>query len=57
MVYHDEVVPTSRLDGLPGEEVELNERELAMAEQLVASMTAPGNPRSTRTPTAARCSS
>ena len=40
MVYHDEVVPTSRLDGLPGEEVELNERELAMAEQLVASMTA-----------------
>ena len=44
MVYHDEVVPTSRLDGLPGEEVELSERELAMAEQLVASMTADWEP-------------
>ncbi len=44
VVYHDEVVPTARLDGLPGEEVELNERELAMAEQLVASMTTDWDP-------------
>ncbi len=45
VVYHDEVVPTARLDGLPGDDVELNERELAMAEQLVASMTTDWDPR------------
>lgn len=44
MVYHDEVVPTSRLDGLPGEEVELDDRELRMAQQLVESMTAEWQP-------------
>lgn len=44
MVYHDEVVPTARLDGLPGEDVELNERELAMAQQLVESMTTAWEP-------------
>ena len=44
MVYHDEVVPASRLDGLPGDEVQVDERELRMAEQLVDSMTAPWQP-------------
>lgn len=44
VVYHDEVVPTARLDGLPGDDVELNDRELAMAEQLVASMTTDWDP-------------
>lgn len=44
VVYHDEVVPTSRLEGLPDEDVELNDRELAMAEQLIASMSAAWEP-------------
>ena len=44
VVYHDEVVPTSRLEGLPGEDLEVSERELAMAEQLVASMTTDWQP-------------
>ena len=44
MVYHDEVVPVSRLDGLPGDDVQVDDRELAMAEQLVASMTSPWEP-------------
>jgi len=44
MVYHDEVVPTARLDGLPGEDVEVDERELRMAEQLIDSMTSAWEP-------------
>ena len=44
MVYHDEVVPTSRLDGLPDEDVEVEDRELRMAEQLIDSMTSPWEP-------------
>ena len=44
MVYHDEVVPTSRLDGLPDEDVEVDDRELRMAEQLIDSMTSPWEP-------------
>jgi DNA end-binding protein Ku len=44
MVYHDEVVPVSSLDGLPGEDVEVEDRELAMAEQLVESMTTAWEP-------------
>ena len=44
VVYHDEVVPTSRLDGLPDQDLQVNERELAMAEQLVESMTADWRP-------------
>ncbi|MTV24320.1 Ku protein [Nitriliruptoraceae bacterium ZYF776] len=39
VVYHDEVIPSSSLDGLPGEEVQPSERELAMATQLIDSMT------------------
>ena len=38
LVYADEVVPADRLDELPGDEVELNERELAIAKQLVESL-------------------
>ena len=44
VVYHDEVIPTSKLDGLPGEEVAPNERELAMANQLIESMTVEWEP-------------
>ena len=44
MVYHDEVVPTARLDGLPGEDVEVDERELRMAEQLIDAMTSAWEP-------------
>lgn len=44
MVYHDEVVPTARLDGLPGEDVEVDDRELRMAEQLIDSMTSAWEP-------------
>jgi DNA end-binding protein Ku len=39
LVYHDEIVPTAQLDGLPGDEVQPSERELAMATQLIDSMT------------------
>lgn len=38
LVYADEVVPADRLDELPGDEVELNERELQIAKQLVESL-------------------
>ena len=38
MVYADEVVPTDRLEGLPGDDVELSDRELTMAVQLVESL-------------------
>ena len=38
LVYADEVVPAERLDELPGEEVELNARELQIAKQLVESL-------------------
>ncbi len=44
VVYHDEVVPTTQLDGLPGEEVVPSERELAMANQLIESMTVEWEP-------------
>lgn len=44
MVYSDEVVPTSQLDGLPGEDVEITDRELAMAEQLIESLSAKWEP-------------
>lgn len=39
LVYHDEVVPTEALDGLPGDDVQPSDRELAMANQLIESMT------------------
>ncbi|MEX0836308.1 MAG: Ku protein [Nitriliruptor sp.] len=44
VVYHDEVLPASQLDGLPGEDVVPNDRELAMANQLIESMTVDWEP-------------
>jgi len=39
MIFHDEVVPTSELDGLPdAEELQVSEREIAMAQQLIDSL-------------------
>jgi DNA end-binding protein Ku len=39
MIFHDEVIPTDRLDELPdGEEVAASDKELAMAQQLVESL-------------------
>jgi DNA end-binding protein Ku len=37
MLYDDEVIPLKGLDGVP-EDIELSDREIAMAEQLVASL-------------------
>lgn len=44
LVYHDEVVPTEQLEGLPGEDVEPSKRELDMATSLIDSMTVPWEP-------------
>ena len=44
LVYDDEVVPTQRLDGLPDDEVEVNDKELAMARQLIESLSAEWEP-------------
>src|SRR5918999_2247502 len=44
LVYADEIVPTERLDDLPDEEVEIGERELAIAKQLVESLAAEWDP-------------
>jgi DNA end-binding protein Ku len=38
LVFSDEVIPTEKLEGLPDEDVELSEKELEMARQLIASM-------------------
>ncbi len=38
MLFADEVVPDSELDGLPGDDVEVSERELKMARQLIESL-------------------
>jgi DNA end-binding protein Ku len=38
MRYADEVIPVESLDGLPGEEVRPNERELEMARQLIEAL-------------------
>ena len=43
MLYADEVVSTDSLDGLP-EDVEVSDRELAMAQQLIDSLTADFQP-------------
>lgn len=43
MLYADEVVSTDSLDGLP-EDVEVSDRELAMAQQLIDSLTAAFEP-------------
>src|SRR5918998_1321138 len=44
LIYADEVVPTDRIDDLPDEEVEIAERELAIAKQLVESLAADWDP-------------
>jgi DNA end-binding protein Ku len=44
LIYADEVVPPERLDDLPDETVEIGERELAIAKQLVESLAAGWDP-------------
>ena len=44
LYYSDEVTPVSALDGLPGSDIELADKEVAMAEQLIASLTAKFDP-------------
>ena len=44
MAYHDEVVDTETLEGLPGEDVEVNDRELKMATQLIESLSVAWEP-------------
>jgi DNA end-binding protein Ku len=44
LIYADEVVPTDRIDDLPDEDVEIGERELAIARQLVESLAADWDP-------------
>ena len=44
LIYADEIVPTDRIDDLPDEEVEIAERELAIAKQLVESLAADWDP-------------
>lgn len=39
MLYFDEVVPAEELDGLPGADVEVTEKEVKMAQSLIDSMT------------------
>jgi DNA end-binding protein Ku len=38
MLFADEVVPAEELEGVPGEDVEVSERELKMARQLIESL-------------------
>jgi DNA end-binding protein Ku len=44
MRFADEVVPSDRLEGLPEEEASATKKELAMAEQLIQSLSAPFEP-------------
>ena len=44
LIYADEIVPPDRLDDVPGEDVEIAERELAIAKQLVESLAAEWDP-------------
>ena len=44
MNFADEVVPTERLDELPGDEVKTTKRELDVAQQLVESLAGPFEP-------------
>jgi DNA end-binding protein Ku len=44
LIYADEIVPPDRLDDIPDEEVEIGERELAIAKQLVESLAADWDP-------------
>lgn len=44
MRYADEVVPVASLEGVPGEDVEVNRREVEMARQLVEALSGPFEP-------------
>jgi DNA end-binding protein Ku len=44
LIYADEIVPTDRLDDLPDDDVEIADRELAIAKQLVESLAAEWDP-------------
>lgn len=44
LLFHDELVAPDELEGLPGREVEVADRELAMAEQLVESLSTAWEP-------------
>jgi DNA end-binding protein Ku len=44
MLFADEVVPMNNLEGVPGEDVSISDRELSMAEQLIASLAAEFEP-------------
>jgi DNA end-binding protein Ku len=44
LYYPDEVVSQDELDGLPGENVEANERELNMARQLIEALSTSFDP-------------
>jgi len=44
LVFADEVIPTQKLEGLPDDEVDLSDKELEMARQLIASMEADWEP-------------
>ncbi|EGO63952.1 Ku protein [Acetonema longum DSM 6540] len=44
MLFADEVVKPEELEGLPEEDIRLNEREMAMAEQLIQSLSAEFEP-------------
>jgi len=44
LVYDDEVVTTARLDGLPDADIEVNDKELAMARQLIESLSSDWEP-------------
>jgi DNA end-binding protein Ku len=39
MLYADEVLAIDQVDGVPGDEIDITDRELAMAEQLVSTLT------------------
>jgi DNA end-binding protein Ku len=44
MLYGDEVVPLESLDGLPGDDIQVSDREVKMAEQLIESLAAEFDP-------------
>jgi DNA end-binding protein Ku len=44
LIYADEIVPPDRIDDLPDEDVEIADRELAIAKQLVESLAAEWDP-------------
>jgi DNA end-binding protein Ku len=44
LIYFDEIVPQDRIDELPDESIEINDRELAIAKQLVESLATDWSP-------------